>query len=90
MQKFIPYAMETFRLLLVPPNDKVILFFDTIKLFLHDKHHTITALQERTDTKRSRTSGSVIKNGRCLFSKPCEISTAFPEPMSFEVSGENL
>lgn len=28
MQKFIAYQMETFRLLLVPPNDKVVLFFD--------------------------------------------------------------
>lgn len=34
MHKYIPYAMESFRLLLVPPNDKVILFFDLNKFGL--------------------------------------------------------
>lgn len=34
MQKYIPYAMESFRLLLVPPNDKVVLFFDLQKFGL--------------------------------------------------------
>ncbi|CAO1613043.1 unnamed protein product [Jaminaea pallidilutea] len=34
MQKYVAYAMESFRLLLVPPNDKVVLFFDLNKFGL--------------------------------------------------------